>query len=52
MQGQADGAGSALSDLESRSFTPAAGELDSKFHAPTMRPGVVARTMLPAAHLG
>jgi hypothetical protein len=46
MQGQADGAGSALSDLESRSFTPAAGELDSKFHAPTMRPGVVARTML------
>jgi LuxR family maltose regulon positive regulatory protein len=46
MQGQADGAGSALSDLESRSFTPAVGELDSKFHAPTMRPGVVARTML------
>jgi LuxR family transcriptional regulator, maltose regulon positive regulatory protein len=46
MQGQADGAGSALSDLESRSFTPAAGELDSKFHAPMMRPGVVARTML------
>jgi LuxR family transcriptional regulator, maltose regulon positive regulatory protein len=46
MHGQADGAGSALSDLESRSFTAAVGELESKFHAPTMRPGMVARTML------
>ena len=47
MQGHADGAGSAVSDKLQQSLTAAAvGTLDPKFHAPTTRPGVVARTGL------